>query len=359
MAMTQSALHHATLLSQYAQDWRPPNEGYYVVGDLFPIVPVAKEFDDYARFNASSWRQTANSVVGPTGDVSRVDFYRDSDGSYRAKPHALEGVVDHKERDSADDVVQYERKKLDVTLVTLHNTLEVDGMREALTTANLGTSFETVAAAERFDSFGLDANPVLYIERKCRRIKRLTGRKVNRIVLDDLTWQAIKWHPTTQNFLGFPGGANPVGLQLLTPKILEEKLEEIVEPGAFRITSFRTEAARPPIATGSEDLRSHIKAALIMARVEDSPSQADWSAFKCFSWTGTRDPITNQTLEGGDPKAPVGVYTYPMPWQGQRGSTAMKVICNRAYKVGRTESLFVALECVDSTDTALYGTELT
>ena len=144
MAQAQNALHHATLLSQYAQDWRPPTEGYYVVPDLFPIVPVAKEFDDYARFNASTWRQTANAVVGPSGDVSRVDYYRDADGSYKAKPYALEGVIDHKERDAADDVVQYEKRKLDVPLVTLHNTLEVDGMRAALTTADLGTSYETV-----------------------------------------------------------------------------------------------------------------------------------------------------------------------------------------------------------------------
>jgi len=357
MAQSQNALHHAVLLSGYAQDWRPPEEGYYVVPDLFPIVPVDKEFNDYARFNASTWRQTANAVVGPAGDVSRVDYYRDTDGSYRAKPYALEGVIDLKERDAADDVVQYEKRKLDVPLVTLANTLELDGLTVALTTGNLGGSYETVAADERFDAIGsLNSNPVLYIERKARRIKRITGRKVNRIVLDDLLWQAIKWHPTSQAFL--PVHTQPMGLQLLTPKILEEKLEEVVEPGSIRITNFRRENKRPPIATGSEDLRSVLKANLIIARVETGPSLSDWSAFKCFSWTGARDPITGAALKDGDPSAPMGVYTYPKPEIGQRGSTIARVICNREYKIGRTESLFVAFEAVDSTDSGLYGSEL-
>jgi hypothetical protein len=135
MATSQNALHHSVLLSNYAQDWRPPEEGYYVVPDLFPIVPVDKEFNDFARFNASTWRQTANAAVGPAGDVARVGWYRDADGSYRAKPYALEGVIDHKERDASDDVVQYEKRQMDVPLVTLQNTLEVDGITAALTTS--------------------------------------------------------------------------------------------------------------------------------------------------------------------------------------------------------------------------------
>jgi hypothetical protein len=358
MANAQSALHHATLLSQYAQDWRPPEADYYVVPDLFPVVPVTKEFDDYARFNASTWRQTANAVVGPAGDVSRVGWYRDADGSYKAKPYALEGVIDHKERDGSDDVVQYEKRTLDVPLVTLANTLEVDGITAALTTGDLGSSYETVATDEKFDAIGsMNSNPVLYIERKARRIKRITGRKVNMIVMDDLTWQAIKWHPTSQQFL--PVHTMPAGLQLLTPEILEEKLAEVVEKGAFKITNFRRENGRPPITTGSEDLRSVIKGSIIIARVEKSPSQADWSAFKCFSWTGAQDPLTGAALKDGDPSAPMGVYTYPKPEIGQRGSTVARVICNRVYKVGRTESLWVAFDAVDTTDTALYGNELT
>lgn len=357
MATGQSALHHATLLSAYAQDWRPPEKDYYVAPDLFPIVPVQKEFDDYARFNPSTWRQTANAIVGAAGDVSRVSWYRDADGSYRAEPYALEGVIDHKESNAADDVVQYEQRCTDVPLVTLANTLEKDAISVALTTSLLGTSYETVAAAERFDNIGsLSSNPVLYIERKCRRIKRLTGRKVNRIVMDDLVWQAIKWHPTSQMFL--PVHTTPAGLQLLTPQMLEEKLAEIVEPGSIRITNFRLENLRPPIAVGSEDLRSVLKANLIIAYVDPSPTMQDWSAFKCFAWTGAKDPLTGAALKDGDPKAPMGVYTYPKPEIGQQGSTIARVITNRVFKVGRTESLFVAFDCVDASDSALYGNEL-
>lgn len=361
MAASQNALHHATLLSNYAQDWRPPEEGYYLVPDLFPVVPVDKEFDDYARFNASTWRQTAKAAVAPGSDVPRVSWYRDADGSYRAVPYALEGVIDHKERDAADDVVQYEKRQMEVPLRTLANTLEVDGLTVALTTGNLGTSYETVAAGERFDALGLDSNPLMYIERKCRRIKRLTGHKVDFIGMDDLVWGAIKEHRTTQML--FPvhayNGGMP-GLQLVSVAMVEEKLSEVLEKGAIHVTSFRTENARPPVASGSEDLRSAIKGNLIIAYTGKNGSpMADWGAFKCFSWVGGKDPLTNADLLDGDPRATMGVYTYPKPELGQRGSTIPRVITNRVYKVTRTDSLWVAFDCVDTSDTSLYGTELT
>lgn len=357
MAASQSALHHSVLLSNYAQDWRPPTEGYYVGPDLFPVVPVGKEFDDFMRLNASTWRQTANAVVGARGQVSQVHPFRDTDGSYKAKPYALEGVIDHKDRDAADDVMRYEQLQMDVPLVTLANTLEVDAITAATTTADLGSSYETVAADERFDNLGsLNSNPVLYIERKCRAIKRKTGFKVNRIVMDDLLWQAIKWHPTTQVFL--PVHTTPAGLQLITPSMLEDKLEEVVEKGSIRITSFRVEKERAPIAPASSDLRAAIKANLIIAFVADNPSLQDWSAFKCFAWTGATDPITGATLADGNPRAPMGVYTYPKPEIGQRGSTVGRVITNRAFKVTRTDSLFVAFDAVDTSQSSLYGNEL-
>lgn len=358
MPESQSSLHHSVLLSNYAQDWRPPEEDWYRAPDIFPMVTVKKEFDDFMRLNPSTWRQTANAVVGPNGDVSRVNFYRDTDGSYTAKPYALEGVIDLKQRAAADDVLQYEKLQTDVPLVTLTNTIEKDAITAALTTANLGSSYETVAFDEKFDVlFGPNANPFQYIERKCRKIKRVTGRKPNRVILDDLVWQAIKLNPTSAVFL--PVHTTPAGLMLLTPKIMEEKLEEVLEPGSIRLTSLRLENGRPPIAAASSDLRSVLKAAMIICRVEENPTLSDWSAFKCFCWVGSNDPETGLALEGGAPQAPIGVYTYPKPDLGQRGSVVVKVICNRAYVVGRTESLFVSLECVDSTNSALYGSELT
>jgi hypothetical protein len=355
MPNTQGSLHHAVLLSQYAQDWRPPQEGYYMAPELFPLVPVSKEFDDYMRINSSTWRQRSKSMVSAQGDVSTVDFFRDTDGSYKAKPYALRGIIDLKERAAADDVLGYEKLKTDVPLYTLHNDLEVDAFAVALNTANLGTSYENVAAGDMFDNV-FNANPVLYIERKCAKIKRTTGFKVTDVVIDDLVWRAIKWHPTTQQFL--PVHTTPAALQLLSPKWLEEKLAEVMEPGAIKITSMRLENGRAPVALGSSDLRSVIGPNMIIAYNAKGTSRADWSGFKCFSWTGGEDPETGAKLEGGDPMAPIGVYTFPMPWQGQRGSVAVQVITNRAYVVGRTESIFVAFGCVDSSNTSLYSTEL-
>ena len=359
MATPQGALHHAVLLSQFAQDWRPPQQDYYMVPELFPVVTVGKEFDDFLRINSSTWRQTSGSLVSASGDVSTVDFFRDTDGTYRAKPYALRGIIDLKERAAADDIVRYEQLKTEVPLVTLHNDLEVDGLRVALTKANLGTSYETVPGDQMFDNLFGAANPVLYIERKCARIKRSTGFKVTDVILDDLTWRAIKWHPTTLQWLGVHNDSP--GYQLLTPKILEEKLAEVMEPGAVKVTCFRLENARAPVTLDNSDIRAPMGPHLIISYNQKNTSQTDWSGFKCFSWTGESDSETGLKFEGGDdfdPKAPIGVFTFPMPSHGQRGSIAVQVVTNRAFVVGRKESIFVAFDCVDKNNAALYGNEL-
>jgi len=357
MPTTTTGLHHEQLLTSYAQDWRPPEEGWYVSQDLFPVVPVPKEFDAYLRINPSTWRQTANALVGPAGDVSRVNFYRDTDDTFKTKPYALEGVIDLKERAAADDVLQYEKLCMEVPLRTLQNTLEEDALAAATVTANLGSNYENVAGADMFDNLGIESNPVLYIERKAAKIKRVTGHKVNILVIDDLAWRAVKWHPTTQRM--FPGFTVPGAVQVVTVKMIEEKLSEVMEPGSIRVVSYRKENLRSPTTSSTTDLRSVIGANMIMAYVSKSPTLSDWSAFKCFSWTGSQDPETGAKLDGGDPLAPIGVYSYPKPEIGQRGSLITRVICNRQYKVTQTQSLFVSLGVVDKTQSALYGTELT
>ena len=77
----------------------------------------------FLRINSSTWRQTSKSMVSASGDVSTVDFFRDADGSYKAKPYALRGMIDLKERAASDDILGYEKLKTDVPLVTLHNDL--------------------------------------------------------------------------------------------------------------------------------------------------------------------------------------------------------------------------------------------
>lgn len=367
MATSQNVLHHDVLLSQYVQHWTAPKDVLWYAADLmFPIVPVDKASNAYKVINQQTFMQTANSVVGPRGDVGTVQAYYDPEGNYKAAPYALDGVIDHLERDEADDVALYEQLATDVPMAVVKNDMEVDAFNVILNSANLGSNFENVAAADMFDNYGsLTGNPILYIWVKAQKIMGVTGRKLNFLGIDRLAWRSMQFHPAVQQIA--PVHTTPAGLQAITVAMLEKKLEDVLEPGSIKIMHFRYSKQRGPVAQGSLVPSSAIGPNLIMGRF-DQVSREDISATKQFAFTGNKDLVNGARLisadgSGGDvapsvAAAPISAFTYPIFDKGQRGATGVRVLTNRAFVVTRTSSLFVSLGVVDKTNSGLYGTEL-
>jgi len=354
MAISQNVLHHEVLLSNYAQKWTPPQEEWLVADDLFPEVTVDKPFDAFKRVNQSVFMQTAPTVVGPNGDVAQVEAQYATDGTFRTKPHAIEGKIDLLESATADDVAMYEANQLDVPMAVLKNTLELEAFTNLFNTANLGTSYENVAADEMFDTVGLNSNPILYIRKKCERIMNEIGRKPNRLILDFLAWRALIFNPASQRIA--PVHTLPAGLEHLTIEMVEAKLKDVLQPGSIRITRFRRETMRGAVSQSASKKRSVVGPNMVIAYVEP-PKRDSVSALQKFAFVGDRARIKDVDFDlvNGDPRAPMGVYSYPRPDKGQQGSIIVKVITNVTYDVVRTGSLFVSLGVVDKTNTALYG----
>lgn len=369
MATLNNVLHHDVLLTQYVQHWTPPKDVLWYSHDLtFPIVPVDKASNAYKVINQQTFMQTAPSVVGPRGDVGTVQAYYDPEGNYRTVPYALDGVIDHLERDEADDVALYEQLQTDLPMVVIKNNMEVDSYNVLLNSANLGSNFENVAAADMFDNYGsLTGNPILYIWNKCQKIMGITGRKSNFLGIDRLVWRSMQFHPAVQQIA--PVHTTPAGLQAITIEMLEKKLEDVLEKGAIKIMNFRYDRQRGPKAQNVIVPRSAIGANLVIGRM-DPASREDISATKQFAFTGNKDVLTGARLvsadgEGNDvplapsmASAPISAFTYPIFSKGQRGATGVRVLTNRVFQVTRPTSLFVALGIVDKTNTALYSTEL-
>lgn len=365
MATSQSVLHHDVLLSGYVQHWKPPKDvPWYLHDELFPQVPVDKASNVYKVINQSTFMKTAKAAVGPRGDVSVVQAYYDPEGSYKAIPYALDGVIDHLERDEADDVALYEQLATDLPMVVLMNSLELDAYNAAFNTTNLGSNYETTAASDMFDNYtSLTGNPMLYIRQKCEKIMNVTGRKVNFIAFDRLVWRALQHNPAVLAFVAVHAVGNP--LQLLTIEMFEKKLEDVMEKGALHISHFRYDPSRMPLAQSSLSPHAAISSNMIIARL-DPMSREDISATKQFAFTGKRDVLSGARLaapDGGElpamvATAPISAFTYPIFAQGQRGGTGVRVLTNRDFRVTRSTSLWVSFGVVDKTNTALYGTEL-
>jgi hypothetical protein len=369
MATLNNVLHHDVLLTQYVQHWTPPKDVLWYTSDLtFPIVPVDKASNVYKVINQQTFMQTAPSVVGPRGDVGTVQAYYDPEGSYRTVPYALDGVIDHLERDEADDVALYEQLQTDLPMVVIRNNMELDSFNVLLNSANLGTNFENVAAGDMFDNYGsLTGNPILYIWAKCHKIMSITGRKVNFVGLDRMAWRSMQFHPAVQQIA--PVHTTPAGLQAITVEMLEERLKDVIEKGAIKIMHFRYDRQRGPKATNVIVPRSAIGPNLVIGRM-DPTSREDISATKQFAFTGLKDVVNGASLVASDGQgndvpltpsqaaAPISAFTYPMFSKGQRGATGVRVLTNRDFRVTRSTSLFVSFGIVDKTNTGLYGTEL-
>lgn len=371
MATDSNVLHHDVLLSQYVQHWTPPQDvKWYIADELFPIVPVDKATNAFKIINQSTFMQTAPSVVGPRGDVGTVQAYYDPEGNYKTVPYALNGIIDHLERDEADDVAMYEQLATDLPMTVLKNSLERDAFNVILNTSNLGSNFETMPIDQMFDNVGPSTgNPLLYVRAKCEQTMNITGRKVNFWAMDRLAWRAFKFHPAVQQIS--PVHTMPAGLQEITAEMVEKKLEDVMEKGALRICHFRYDSGRGPSTQVqlSARAKSLIGANMIIGRI-DPPSRQDISATKQFAFVGQKDLLNGASLlqEGSFGEnvpiapdvsaAPIAAFTYPLYTVGQRGSTGVRVLTNRVYQVTRSSSLFVSFGVVDKTRQDLYQTQL-
>jgi hypothetical protein len=348
MAMSSAVLHRDVLLSTYVQHWVAPKDNWYVSDHFFPALRVDKESNLWKRVNQATWQQTAETVVGPDGEVAEVTFYFDPDGQYRCRAHALEGVIDHYDRARADDVVQYEQLQTDIPMVVLANTLELEALSTLRNPANLGASYKVLGPAELFDNYeSIRSNPVLEIRKACEYIISQIGRKPNRTAIDFLTWRAMQFNPAMQAIA--PVHTTPAGLQTITPRMLEEKLEDVLEPGSIKITFGRYETRRGP----NQGRKLSWLGADIPIAYTEPPSLKAIGATQKFAFTGKNSPS-----DEGNPADTIGAYTYPMPQRGPDGSTIVRVRTNTCYMVVKTESLFVLKNVVDTTNLDLYRGEL-
>ena len=348
MPTSVPVLHRDVLLSNYVQCWEAPKTNWYLSNWFFPILRVDKESNLYKRINQSTWQQTAETIVGPDGDVAEVQFYVDPDGQYRCRAHALEGVIDHYDRARADDILQYEQLQTDIPMAVLANSLELEGFGALRDPANLGTSYKVLGPDELFDNYtSAKSNPVFQLRTACETIISQIGRKPNRMGFDFLTWRAMQFNPAMQQIA--PVHTTPAGLQMVTVEMLEKKLEDVLEPGSIKITFGRYETRRGPQQGGK---KSWIGADVPIAYVEP-PSLKSVGATHRFAFTGKNSPA-----DDGNPLDIIGAYTYPKPERGPDGSTIVRVRTNSQHKVTKTESLFVLKGVVNTANTDLYRAEL-
>ena len=92
-------VHTDAILSNISQKY---SNAAYVGLQLLPVVPVKKESDKYYKYNSKADRfRIPQTLRAPKTESKTVDW-KVTTGTYQCEEHALNDLIDDRERDNAD-----------------------------------------------------------------------------------------------------------------------------------------------------------------------------------------------------------------------------------------------------------------
>ena len=128
-----------------------PQKNFFIRGDFYPRLDVDKDANIVRSIDQGSMMQIYDAAAGPNGTVKEVSFGVGPDQQYKCQPLALEGIINHYEREQADDVLQYDKRQTGIPRLLLEFALEKKSVDSLRTAANYGPNAKTLGPNELFD----------------------------------------------------------------------------------------------------------------------------------------------------------------------------------------------------------------
>ena len=133
----------------------------YIADEVFPVLPVVNESDDYYEFRKSSWFRREESLIPDRAFAREVNF-EFTLGTYRAQRYGYQVSISARERRNADSQLRLETTKLALVKQLLMMDTEVR-VAEALSKAN--TSGVTLSGTDQFDNASFTSTPAVIEKR--------------------------------------------------------------------------------------------------------------------------------------------------------------------------------------------------
>lgn len=263
----------------------------FVADKVFPLLPVAKQADQYFIYDREYWFRSEMKKRAP-GTESAGSDYDISTGNYSCDVYALhKDIADqiranedtplNSDRDATEWLTQQALLKKEIDFATNYMTggiwtFEADGV--ALNPTDAG-SFDPTNASNNDKLHWSDASstPIEDIRQAKRYIKERTGQKANVLTLGQYTYDALVDHPDVIDRIKYgqtAGAPAMAGVQALA---------QIFEVDEVLVSS----AARNTAQQGATEANSFIvgKHALLTHRPR-RPSIMTPCAGLTFGWTG-------------------------------------------------------------------------
>ena len=160
----------------------------YVGTELMPIVPVKKESDKYYIYDSKADRfRIPDTLRAPKTDSKTVDW-KVTDDTYSCDEHALNDLIDDREKDNADKPLNLEVDTVEflTDILLLGQEMRIKTVVEANLSANtVETLWSTPATSD----------PITDIETGKAAIHAVIFKDPNVLLLGRAVYDALKHHP--------------------------------------------------------------------------------------------------------------------------------------------------------------------
>lgn len=129
----------------------------FIADQVFPVLPVVNESDDYYEFKKSSWFRREESLI-PDRSFAREVNFEYTTGTYRAQRYGYQASISARERNNADSQLRLEQTKLTLIKRLLMMDTEI---RVAQALTKTATSGVTLAGTDQFNNAFFVSTPAV------------------------------------------------------------------------------------------------------------------------------------------------------------------------------------------------------
>lgn len=275
MPLDPHAFHIDTFLSNFLIGYRPRN---LVATEIFPVLPVQKQSNVYARIDKGNWFRIPDTARAPGGPFREVN-YTVSSGLYFASNYALQTSVPFEVLDNADQPHDPLARNAEFLVDQL--MLDFENRVKTLVLSGVGSS-ATLTGAAAWSDF-VNSDPLTNIDTGREAIRSTTGFVPNVAVMGERAWLKMKRHPDIVRAV-YPGAG--VGGTVDTGQFAELiGVDKVLVGGAIQNTApeMWNAAGNDATQTSFSDVWSTF---FIMAYVAPEPGIMTPTFGTAFRWTG-------------------------------------------------------------------------
>lgn len=256
----------------------------FVATKMFPNIDVQKKSDRYWTYDRGYfWRNQAQERA-PGTESAGITYKVDSTPNYFAKVYAVHYDIDDQVEQNADEGIDLERDATELVTQQLLIKRETLWMSTNFVTGVWGTTKTGVTSApsaSQFIQFDQAASkPIEEIRAAMTVIHEATGKRPNRLLMQQKVWDKLQDHPDIVGRLDSgqtPNGPAGRDLRSALAVLLGIPAEGILVASAVQNTAVE----------GATNAVSYIAGKhLLLAYAEPNPGRLKASAGYTFSWVG-------------------------------------------------------------------------